>query len=279
MTRPAFPTTLAANGPPPAAAATLYEGRVAHARLRPFVHRFSYRVFSLLVDLDRLPEAGGMSRLFSVNRFNLISFHEADHGARDGKALRPHVDRLLAAHGLREKARRVLLLCYPRVLGFVFNPLAVYYAYDGDGSPVALIYEVRNTFGGIHAYVEPVRPGQPTSGGIRQARDKSFFVSPFIAMRQRYRFSMLPPGEAVRLRILQGDADGPTLSATFAGRRRPLTSGAIARLCVRVPFLTLKVLAAIHLEALKIWLKGAPFHSPSERHGHGLRASEGDAGS
>ncbi|MBA5776439.1 DUF1365 domain-containing protein [Stappia sp. F7233] len=263
-----LPTTMAANGPPPEEAATLYRGSVMHARLRPFAHRFSYRVFSLLIDLDRLPKTGRLSRMFSVNRFNLVSFHEADHGLRDGRPLRLHVDRLLAAHGVREKVERVLLLCYPRVLGFVFNPLAVYYAYGCDGRLIALIYEVRNTFGDIHTYVEPLRQGQQGPEGIRQARDKAFFVSPFIAMDQRYRFSMLPPGKAVRIRILQGDAGGPLLSATFSGEKMKLTSKALLHLCVTIPLLSLKIVAAIHFEALKIWLKGAPFHSPAERHGY-----------
>jgi DUF1365 family protein len=253
-----IPTTLTANGPVGEDAASLYVGSVMHARLKPVGHRFAYRVASLLVDLDRLAEADRSSRLFSVGRFNLFSFEESDHGPRDGSPLRAHVDRLLAEHGL-DRPARVLLLCYPRVLGFVFNPLSVYFALDPDGRTVALVYEVRNTFGGIHTYVAPVRPGEETPAGLRQSRTKVFHVSPFLPMDQRYDFRILPPGEAVRIRILETDRDGPTLSATFAGRRTAMTDGALARIFAAMPFHTLKVIAAIHYEAARLWLKGAPF--------------------
>lgn len=257
-------TTMADNGGPPPAAAQLYPGTVMHARLKPFGHRFSYSVFTLLADIDRLAEAGKVSRLFSVGRFNLMSFNEADHGPRDGSSLRAHVDRQLAARGLAAPAR-VLLLCYPRILGYVFNPLSVYFAYDENDDLLAVIYEVRNTFGDLHTYVEPVLPGQLGPEGVRQTRAKAFYVSPFIDMAQTYAFRVLPPGEAVRVRILESDADGPVLSAAFAGRRQEATSGAVLSLCLKIPFMTLKIIGGIHWEAAKLWLKGARFHSPSRR--------------
>ncbi|MXN64295.1 DUF1365 family protein [Stappia sp. GBMRC 2046] len=265
MKRKRPPTTAADNGAPPEAAASLYAGSVIHARLKPVGHRFSYRVFNLLIDLDRLQEANRLSRLFSVGRLNLASFHEKDHGPRNGTSLRSHVDRLLFGAGVGERAERVLLLCYPRILGYVFNPLSVYYAYSAEGHLTALIYEVRNTFGDIHSYVEPVRPGQSGPEGVRQACDKSFFVSPFIEMKQRYRFRILPPGRSIRVRIMESDAEGPVLSATFAGNFGSLTSHNLLRLCASIPLLTFKVIAAIHFEAIKLWLKGVPFISPSTR--------------
>lgn len=258
-------TTRAANGPPPMTAATLYPGQVFHARLGAVPHRFSYRVFTLLIDLDRLDEADRLSPLFSVGRSNLMSFHPRDHGPRDGSPLRPHVDRLLAAHGLTERAGRVLLLCYPRVAGYVFNPLSVYFAYDRDGALAALIYEVRNTFGEIHSYVEPVQAGQIGPEGVRQKRRKTFYVSPFLDMNHLYNFHVLPPGAAVRLRILQSDAHGPALAAAFSGGRQELCSRTILSLCLKIPLMTLKVTGGIHWEAMKLWLKGAPFHSPARR--------------
>src|SRR4051812_13510002 len=160
--------------PAPDAAASLYIGKVMHARLRPFGHRFSYRVYSLLLDIDRLAEASRMSPLFSVERFNLLGFSARDHGRRDGSPLRSHVESQLADAGVMIGGGRILLLCYPRVLGFVFNPLSIYYCYDEAGELAALIYEVRNTFGGLHAYVAPVRPAEATSSGVRQERDKAF---------------------------------------------------------------------------------------------------------
>ena len=161
------------NGPPPDTAAALYVGDIMHQRTKPFGHRFRYRVFSLLVDLDRLEEAGSLSTLFSVNRGNLVSFHEQDHAAAGSATLRAYADRLLAEAGL-ERAVNILLVCYPRILGYVFNPLSVYHAYDGDGLLVAMIYEVRNTFGERHSYVCPVADGEMSESGLRQSCDKLF---------------------------------------------------------------------------------------------------------
>ncbi|GAB2187096.1 DUF1365 domain-containing protein [Roseibium sp. LAB1] len=252
------------NGPPPDPAASLFMGTVMHHRMKPREHRFSYKVFSILIDLDRLDEASGSSPLFSVNRFNLLSFHQKDHGLRDGTDLRSHVDRLLATEGLEAPAR-ILLLAYPRMLGYGFNPLSVYYAYDRSDHLVALVYEVRNTFGGLHTYVAPVRTGQSTDAGIRQDQKKLFYVSPFVSMEQHYFFRMMPPGKTVRVRILEKDTDGPLLSATFSGTRHPLTTSSILRACLRVPLLSYKVISAIHWEAFKIWRKRVPFHArPAE---------------
>lgn len=243
--------------PPPCEPALLYGGEVMHARLKPTGHRFSYGVFCLLIDLDRLDEADRASRLFSVGRRNLLSFHEADHGMADADpSLRSHVDRLLAPTGVDIQGGRVLLLCYPRVLGFVFNPISVYFAYDRSGRLAAAIYEVRNTFGQIHTYVCPVESGQLSPAGLRQERDKVFYVSPFMEMAMRYHFRIRPPGEEVTLRILETDQEGPILSAAFSGRRRPLTSWQVLKSCVKIPFMTAKVVAGIHWEALKLWLKG-----------------------
>jgi DUF1365 family protein len=256
-----MPTTVAANGPAPEAAAMLYAGDVMHARMKPVGHRFQYRVFTLLVDIDRLDEAERTSPLFSVGRFNLLSFKLKDHGRRDGSALRPAVEAMLAAAGHPEPPRRILLLCYPRVLGYVFNPLSVYFCYGDDEALTAIVYEVRNTFGELHPYVAPVRAGEAGPEGLRQRRPKVFHVSPFIDMAQTYHFRLLPPGEAVRVRILETDAAGPTLAATFVGRARRFSTGSILAECGRVPLMTLKVIAAIHFEALRLWWKGVPLQA------------------
>ncbi|MEP0235377.1 DUF1365 domain-containing protein [Roseibium sp.] len=252
-------TSMEANGPPPDAAACLYSGSVMHARMKPVAHRFNYDVFSLLIDLDRLEDAAGLSPFFSIRRFNLVSFDPKDHGPRDGSDLRQHVDALLEAQGLKRPSK-VLLLAYPRILGTVFNPLAVYYAYDETDALVAMVYEVRNTFGDLHQYVAPVREGQLSSAGLRQDQEKLFYVSPFIDMDQHYHFRLMPPGQSVRIRILETDDEGPLLSATFSGNHKPLTSSVLLKLCIRIPLLTAKVVGGIHWQAFKIWRKRVRFY-------------------
>jgi uncharacterized protein len=241
----------------PAEAATLYVGDVMHARLKPIGHRFSYRVMSLLIDLDRLADADRQSPLFGVNRAALYSFHEADHGGRDGSSLRAYAQHCAAERGIDLTGGRVLLLCYPRLLGYAFNPLSVYFCYRADGELALLIYEVRNTFGDIHPYVLPVRCGEISDAGARQQQDKLFYVSPFIEMAIRYHFRVLPPGERVQLRILETDREGPLLAATFNGRHRAHNTRELLRAFFALPLVTLKIMAAIHWEALRLWLKGA----------------------
>jgi hypothetical protein len=239
-------------------AAALYFGTVMHARMKPMAHRFSYKVMSLLIDLDRLAEADRVSpMLFGVNRRALYSFNERDHGLRDGSSLRQHAQRLAAEQGIDLTGGRVLLLGYPRLLGYTFNPLSVYFCYDATGALALVIYEVRNTFGDLHPYVLPVRPGELGPAGLRQEQDKLFYVSPFIEMAMRYHFRVVPPGDNVRVRILETDAEGPVLAATFSGQRRALSSLALLQASLQVPFLTMKVIGAIHWEALRLWIKGA----------------------
>lgn len=248
--------------------AALYVGNVMHARLKPMGHRFNYRVMSLLIDLGRLDEADRQSPLFGVNRAALYSFHEKDHGDRDGSSLLGYARRCARGHGLDLTGGRVLLLCYPRLLGYTFNPLSVYFCYQADGRLALMIYEVRNTFGGIHAYALPVKPENESAAGIRQQQDKLFYVSPFVEMATRYHFRVSPPSASVRLRILETDGDGPLLSATFSGRRHPLTTRALLRSFVSLPLVTFKIMAAIHWEALRLWSKGARF-VPREPAGNG----------
>ena len=238
-------------------AAALYFGDVMHARLRPMGHRFSYRVMNLLIDLDRLADADRQSALFGVNRAALYSFHEVDHGQRDGSSLRAYVQRCAAERGIDLTGGRVLLLCYPRLLGYTFNPLSVYFCYRADGALALLIYEVRNTFGDIHPYVLPVLSGEISDAGVRQQQDKLFYVSPFIGMAMRYYFRVRPPGERVQLRILETDREGPLLAATFNGSRRALNTKELLRAFFALPLVTMKITAAIHWEALRLWLKGA----------------------
>ena len=167
------------------------------------------------------------------------------------------MQRRAAEHGIDLTGGRVLLLCYPRLLGYTFNPLSVYLGYRADGRLALMIYEVRNTFGDIHAYVLPVKPGETSAAGVRQQQDKLFYVSPFIGMAMRYHFRVLPPGERVQLRILETGREGPALAATFNGRYRTLDTKELLRAFFALPLVTMKIMVAIHWEALRLWLKGA----------------------
>lgn len=259
------------------AAAALYVGSVSHLRRAPRTHRLRYRIFSVLLDLDRLDEAGRQARLFSRNRFNLYSFHDRDHGARSAVPLREQIDRLLASAGVDLTGGRVALLCMPRILGYVFNPLSVYYCYARDDTLAALVYEVSNTFGQRHTYVIPVAPGTPGAAapatsaardsgdppGIAQSCRKRFHVSPFLGRDMIYRFRVLRPRARLAVRIDASEtrvsSEHPILSAAYGARRRDLTDAALARLFVTHPLLTLKVIVGIHWEALLLWRKGSVF--------------------
>ncbi len=232
-----------------------------HARLRPVAHRFSYRVMSLLIDLDRLNAADQQSRLFGVNRAALFSFHEMDHGRRDGTSLSEHVRRLAVKVGVDLAGGRILLLCYPRLLGYAFNPLSIYFCDDTAGRLALLVYEVRNTFGEIHHYVQRVDDAVDSSGLSRHSQTKNFYVSPFIEMETRYNFRLSAPDEQVKVRILQTADDRPVLAAAFSGLRRPLTSRVLLNAFFTVPLLSFKVVAAIHWQALRLWLKRVPLVS------------------
>ena len=233
-------------------AAYLYHGGVAHRRLRPVGHKFSYRVFSMLIDIDRIDEAASSLRLFSRNRFNIFSFHDRDHPGDDDAPLAARIRAALWGAGFRGDGK-IELLCYPRILGYVFNPLSVYYCNDAEGRLEAILYEVRNTFGGVHSYLIGV--GEERSI-IRQSAQKAFRVSPFMDMDQRYEFTLSRPDGRLSVAILQSDAEGPIFTASFAGEREAATDKSLCAAFFRYPLMTLKVIAAIHWEALRLVFKG-----------------------
>lgn len=240
-------------------ASGIYEGWVMHRRLAPRHHRFKYSVFALLLDLDELPALDRALRLFKYNRPGLFSFQDRDHGPMDAKTppdLKRWLDGLLADAGITAKgARRVL--CYPRILGFVFNPLSVWFCHDEEGVLKAIVYEVHNTYEERHAYVLPVDEGTKL---VRHGCSKNFYVSPFLSRDCRYLFRIRPPGEDVVIAIHEEEAGRPILNASFAGERRPLADGALLRMLLTYPLMTLKVIVAIHYEAVRLMLKGVRRH-------------------
>lgn len=245
----------------------VYRSNVMHQRLFDTAYRFRYRVFSLLLDIDALDQADTASAVFSRNRFNLLSFYDRDHLPDGEQGLRPWAERVLADGGIDGSGLRIRLLCFPRVLGVVFNPLSLWFCESPDGQPVAVIAEVRNTFGERHCYL--LKPGQGQSHAaagwpLRASHAKDFHVSPFIGMQARYEFRLSRPDQQLRVVIREFQDDRLMLVATQTGQRRAFTSSVLLRETLRVPVQTLKILAAIHWHALTIWIKGARFHRKPE---------------
>ncbi|MEO1252899.1 MAG: DUF1365 domain-containing protein [Pseudomonadota bacterium] len=233
----------------------VYEGAVMHRRLKPVGHHLKYSVFSFLFDVDRIDEMAKSMQWFSRNRINLFSFHDRDFGDGGDATISERVRQTLAGAGY-SNIGQILLLAYPRMLGYVFNPLAVYYCYDALGDLRVMIYEVRNTFGGKHSYLIPVDGGK-----VDHEAAKRFHVSPFNEMRLRYRFVLSEPADRTRVFIETADEEGPVLNALFAGERFPLDDRKLLSLFFRYPLMTVKVIAGIHFEALKLLAKGMRLRS------------------
>ena len=251
----------------------LYVGHVMHRRVRPRMHHLRYRIFSLLLDLDEIDVLAKRLRLFSRGRFNLFSFHDRDYGAGNQQPLRAQVEQHMIDAGMAPDGGAILLLTMPRILGFGFNPLSVYFCHDRAGALRAILYEVHNTFGERHSYLLPV---EQEDGAVRQSCAKHFYVSPFMAMDMDYTFRVVPPAARVRIAITGSDASGPIITAVHSAKRRPLSDAALARVFVTHPLLTLKVVAGIGWEALKLLLKGVgifarPEPSAARRIPHSLR--------
>jgi DUF1365 family protein len=239
------------------APAWLYYGDVMHARMAPKKHRFQYKVFSLLIDIDQLSAAKKMSPVFSIDKFNLLSFHQSDHLPKDRDiSIREHVADCLLKEDITWQASQILLGCYPRILGKVFNPLSVFYVYGPDQKIGAVIYEVRNTFGEKHIYTRKIETENLTSAHIKQEADKMFYVSPFMDMDMRYFFTMSEPKETMSWRILEKQNGQPILAATYFGRKNTLKTSNLLKFFLQIPLLTWKILVGIHFEALRLWLKG-----------------------
>lgn len=239
-------------------AARFYIGQVSHQRFGGISHKLRYRIAYLLLDLDRLDEAGRLTRWLKVGSAGLMSFKPQDHGDGSTPDLAGWVRTLLSLQGVEQPAAKIELLTLPRMFGYVFNPLSIYFIRDGEGALHHVLYEVGNTFGERHFYLCQADPKQ---GTIRHKCDKAFYVSPFFDKTGQYKFTFEPPADRMTLAISYRADGAERMRALLSGEARPVTSGTSLGLLARFPFMTLGVIAGIHWEALKLVLKGAKYHS------------------
>jgi hypothetical protein len=230
-----------------------------HRRNFPQKYRFDYRVFSFLVDIDQLDEAIKKSPLLSLNRLNLYSIYTKDHGARDGSDWRSWINAMLDQAGISRAKHQIKLLCFPRVLGYAFNPLCLWYCYGDDQQLYAIICEVRNTFGEHHHYLLHNK-NHPYEDNVTAYKNKHFHVSPFISMEAEYQFILESPDQKLSIVINEYQNQELMLTATQLGQRQTVNSSQLLLQFLRIPVLSIKVMTLIHWQALKIWFRGGKFH-------------------
>lgn len=240
-------------------ALSLYVSDVMHRRNFPQSYRFNYRVFSFLVDIDKMKDVEKHSACISLNRFNIFSIYTKDHGARDGSAWRPWINEQLDKLDLGKAKFQIKLLCFPRVLGYAFNPLCLWYCYGEDEKLYAVVCEVRNTFGEHHHYILHNK-NKPYEQTVEAYKHKHFHVSPFISMNAEYHFILKKPTETLSIVINEYQDKALMLTATQLGKRKTITSTELLKQFFRVPVLSIKIMTLIHWQALKIWVRGGKYH-------------------
>ena len=231
----------------------IYSGFVTHKRFKPKKHFFSYRTFSLLLDLNEIRSLEKKIKFFSYNKFNILSFYNIDHGPRNGSSLRKWVKKTLAKAKIDINKGTIKLLCFPRFFGYVFNPLSIFYCYDNKSKLKAILYEVKNTFNEQHTYVFR---SKTSSDLVLHKCDKKFYVSPFIPMKTFYNFRLSVPKNKINVLIKQTDEKGPLLIAKQVGKRINLNSKNLFIEFLKHPLMSFKVILAIHFEAFRLWAKG-----------------------
>jgi DUF1365 family protein len=233
----------------------LFVGTLRHRRFTPVAHAFTYPLFMALLDVDRVPELMRVSALTSVNRWNWVSFDDRDHLGDPSRPLRERLVVDAARYGIELPAGRIFLLTHLRYLGYCFNPVSFFYCLDVAERLQVVLAEVNNTFGGSHHYW--LRP-DPASRTFRAAATKSLYVSPFMPIDMEYAFAFTPPAGSLVAHMATLKAGAVCLDATLSLERRPWNSAEIRRALLRHPAMTVKVMADIHWQALKLWWKGVP---------------------
>ena len=238
----------------------IYNGEVSHTRFKPVKHHLRYKTFSLFIDLDEIQLLDQKNPIFSFNKFNIFSFYNKDHGERDGGSLKNWVLENLKKYDLNSKVNKVKLLCYPRIFGYVFNPLSIFYCYEKENLK-AIFYEVKNTFNEQHTYIFKVTNNEK----IEQKCKKKFYVSPFMDMNTHYNFKLLNPQEKLSVFIKQTDNTGTVLTATQVGDKKEFSSKQLMINFFKYPLMTLKIISSIHYEAFLLWKKGAIYRGREKK--------------
>ena len=234
----------------------IYNGEVTHTRFKPVRHFLKYQTFSLLIDLDEINQLDKSINIFSHNKFNIFSFYDKDHGERDGSDLKEWILKNISKFNIKGEINKVKILCYPRIFGYVFNPLSVFYVYDKEENLISILYEVKNTFGEQHTYTFKVKNNKKL---LQHNCTKKFHVSPFIEMNCNYFFRLLKPGQKISVIIDQYQENEKILYASQDGKRTDFTTLELVKSYLKHPLMTFKIISAIHFEAFKLWIKGIKF--------------------
>lgn len=240
----------------------LYECKVMHHRLKPISNRFVYTIFMFYLDLDEVDNAAASSRLMSRNRFNVFNFRDDDHAKLSGSNVKENIVTFLRSKGIRDKIGKIFLLTHLRTFGHVFNPVSFYFCFDEMGEPLCAVPEVGNTFNEQKLF----KLGRETfeRGSFRSKAEKYFYVSPFIDLDTTFDFDLRIPGQSLHIRIDDYKDGERFFLSSLTGERKPLTDLNLLKYILRIPFVTLKVLGLIHLQAALLYAKKLPYHKKSE---------------
>ena len=247
----------------------IYNGEINHTRFKPVKHFLNYKTFSLLIDLDEIEQLDKSISIFSHNKFNIFSFYNKDHGDRDGSCLKKWVISNLKKYKIEGNISKIKILCYPRIFGYVFNPLSIFYCYENDKLK-SIFYEVKNTFNEQHTYIFKIKDGEE----IKQKCKKKFYVSPFMDMETFYNFKLINPNQRLSVMIKQTDAEGTVLTATQTGDKKEFNFKQLLINFFRYPLMTLKIISSIHFEALLLWKKGAIYRKRDKKFFNNLSYEE-----
>ena len=232
----------------------IYNGTVKHQRFKPIEHSLNYKTFSILLDLDEIENLAKNISIFSLNKFNIFSFYNRDHGARDEGSLKDWVQKNIKKFNISNNITKIKLLCYPRVFGYVFNPLSIFYCYENNDLK-AIFYEVKNTFNEQHTYIFKIKDNEK----IEQKCKKKFYVSPFMDMETYYNFKLLNPKEKLSIFIRQTNGEETVLTATQTGDKKEFSFKQLLINFFKYPLMTIKIISSIHYEAFFLWKKGAVY--------------------